>query len=356
MEIGETERKNMIELQSNRLVVSFPELPIQPKVSIEFQRTLRIPDDGKDYPLPPGLGAFPLRHIDDHARRVPETWLNRGGVLLPMWQAEALWLRFDSRYLDDRQASYPFAIKVATGKVSAITGENWQSGLSRNPQDYLVVPEQPWLDGYCVEKGIIRQFVAMPLGEGYTAEEQITGNAEFGGIQLEVFPMRAEIFEKRFPVRPRELRRRSRFCLQDADLCCAAPAADMGLAPGGRMRQEIYDDPCSIHDWDTEHRSRCFIHLVNSLTWKAITSENPPTKPPTAKDYTKAGYPWFDYYDAEQRAVNGSSTLAALKTVLQMGQEKRQSPLSENESVSVTNLVNLRAGLKSDQVRESNLD
>src|SRR4051794_16981919 len=99
----------MIELESNSLKVSFPELPLQPKVSIEFQRTLRIPDDGKDYPLPPGLGAFPLRHIDDHARRVPSVWLNRGGVLLPMWQAEALWLRFDSERLDDRQTSYPFA-------------------------------------------------------------------------------------------------------------------------------------------------------------------------------------------------------------------------------------------------------
>jgi hypothetical protein len=99
----------MIELQLNSLEVSFPELPLQPKVSIEFQRTLRIPDDGKDYPLPPGLGAFPVRHIDDHARCVPANWLNRGGVLLPMWQAEALWLRFGSDYLDDRHASYPFA-------------------------------------------------------------------------------------------------------------------------------------------------------------------------------------------------------------------------------------------------------
>ena len=34
--------------------------------SLVFQRTLRIPDDGRDYPLPPGLGRFPLRHIDDY--------------------------------------------------------------------------------------------------------------------------------------------------------------------------------------------------------------------------------------------------------------------------------------------------
>ena len=57
----------------------------------------------------------------------------------------------------------------------------WSLHLNRDPQDYMVLPEQPWLDGYCVEKGVIRQFVAMPLGEGYSGEEQITGAAEHGG-------------------------------------------------------------------------------------------------------------------------------------------------------------------------------
>lgn len=155
--------------------------------------SMRIPDDGRAYPLPPGLGSFPLMHIDDYASRIPREWLDRGGVLMPMWQSEALWLKFESSFVESRGADYPFAIKVATGKINAITGENWRHGLSRNPQDYMVAPEQPWLDGYCVEKGIIRQFVAMPLGEGYTVEEQINGKAEFGGLQIEVFPMRTEI-------------------------------------------------------------------------------------------------------------------------------------------------------------------
>ena len=34
---------------------------------IEFQRTLRTPDDHRDYRLPPGLGSFPRRHLDDYA-------------------------------------------------------------------------------------------------------------------------------------------------------------------------------------------------------------------------------------------------------------------------------------------------
>ena len=341
----------MIELKSNQLAVSFPELPLQPALTIDFQRTLRIPDDGRDYPLPPGLGSFPLHHIDDYAGKIPANWLKRGGVLLPMWQAEALWLYFQSDYISNRGTGYPFAIKIATGKINAITGEAWQRGLSRNPQDYLVAPTQPWLDGYCVEKGVIRQFVAMPLGDGYSVEEQLTGKAEVGGMQIEIFPMRPEIFEKRFPVRALKA---SKYLFETLGVRAAA-GCEMGLAPGGRMRQEIYEDPYSIHDWDTEHSSRCFIHLVNSATWRAITGQAPPSNPPTAKQYTKAGYPWFDYYDAEAKALQGSTTLAFLKTVKQKAEEKRTTALPENDSEAVTNVVNLRAGLRPEQIRESDL-
>lgn len=344
----------MIELKTDKLVVSFPELPEQPQLTIDFQRTLRIPDDGKDYPLPPGLGSFPLRHIDDFAQRVPGGWLKRGGVLLPMWQAEALWLNFRPRALDSRGTPYRFAIKVATGKVSAVTGESWRRGLTRNPQDYLVVPGQRWLDGYCVEKGIIRQFVAMPLGEGYSVEEQLTGEAEFGGMQIEVFPMRLDIFNERFPVKPEpEFLQDTNIRFSARGTPSAGAARSMGLAPGGRMRQEIFQDPFSIHDWDTEHGSRCFIHLVNSTGWQALTGQRPPTHPLTARHYTDAGYPWFDYYDAELKAVDGSEILAGLKSVKAIGEQKGTSPLPENNSVSVTNLINLRAGLQPQQVRES---
>jgi hypothetical protein len=188
------------------------------------------------------------------------------------------------------------------------------------------------------------------LGEGFSVEEQVTGEAEFGGMQIEVFPMRPEVFARRFPVVPEEiLARRS-----DVAMCCEleeAPA--MGLAPGGRMRQEIYRDPFSIHDWDTSHSSRCFIHLVNSATWRAISGEAPPTKPPTAKDYTRTGYPWFDYYDAELNAMQGSAVLGALKSVKEKLLEKRREPLPENQSVDVLSVVNLRSGLAQHQVREA---
>ena len=64
----------MITLEHDYLKFRFPEVHDQARCSIEFQRTLRIPDDDKDYPLPPGLGCFPLRHLDDYAARLPAAW------------------------------------------------------------------------------------------------------------------------------------------------------------------------------------------------------------------------------------------------------------------------------------------
>ena len=154
--------------------------------SIDFQRTLRIPDDGKTYPLPAGFGRFPLRSVDDFPETVRASWAKRGGVMMPMYQSEALWLHFS--------ADYPFAVKIGTGMINAVSGDGWTPALQQDPQNYVVVPGQPWLDGFAVGKGLIRQFVAMPLGEGYTVEEQLTGKSEIGGLQLQIYPMRADSY------------------------------------------------------------------------------------------------------------------------------------------------------------------
>ena len=340
----------MIELEHDSLVFNFPEVHPGAQLRIGFQRTLRIPDDGSEHPLPPGLGNFPLRHVDDHHDGVPKRWLQHGGVMLPMYQSEAMWLNFDASYVD-LQGVYPFAIKIATGKSNAVSGKPWAERLRRRPQDYVVAPEQPWLDGYCVDKGIIRQFVAMPLDAGYTAEEQLTGEAEHGGLQIMAYPMKRKVFEERFPKQPRGVAE------EGIALCCpsmAPPCAsmDMGLAPGGRMRQEIYDDPFKLSDWDTEHTSRCFVHIANSMVWRAITGQQPPTVPPTAAEYTSHGLPWFEYYDDSAAAIAGTKALKGLKSVAQLGKEKGDVPLPENESIDSDNIVKLRAGLSSGQVRE----
>jgi hypothetical protein len=338
----------MIELKRDSLIFSFPEVHPEARLEINFERTLRIPDDGKTHFLPPGLGNFPLKHVDDFAGGVPAGWLEHGGVMLPMHQAEAMWLLFRSSYVHERGAQYPFAVKIAAGKIDAVSGEQWTNGLHGVPQDYVVVPGQPWLDGFSVEKGVIRQFVAMPLGSGYTAEEQITGAAEFGGLQIIAYPMKRAAFERRFPKRPRRESEEP----QGLMYCLSTASPEMGLAPGGRMKQEIYKDPFDYKDWDRSTSSRCFVHIANSLVWRAITDEAPPTQPPTAAAYTSAGLPWFDYYAEGAEALDGSEILRQLKSVIQLGREKRETPVPDNGPVGGERVIKLSDKHPRFQVRE----
>ena len=76
--IGEKRGRKMIELRDDALVFSSPEVHRDATFNIGFQRTLRIPDDGSTYPLPAGLGRFPLRHVDDFGDRLPAQCARRG--------------------------------------------------------------------------------------------------------------------------------------------------------------------------------------------------------------------------------------------------------------------------------------
>ena len=124
--------------------------------------------------------------------------------MLPMYQAEAMWLDFHSY---SSAFPYPIALKVATGKINAVNGAAWSQCLSADPQDYVMLPEQPWLDGYCIDKGVIRQFVAAPIEHGITVEEQVTGDSACGGIQLLAFPMKAAKYEDLRPSGSKSRRR-----------------------------------------------------------------------------------------------------------------------------------------------------
>jgi hypothetical protein len=295
----------MITLENDSLVFRFPDVHEAAALRIGFQRTLRLPDDGKTYPLPADLGNFPLRHLDDFAARLTSSMAKRGGVLMPMWQAEAMWISFGNGW-----RSYPCAVKIAAGKINAVTGEAWSIGLNRDPQDYVVAARQPWLDGFCVEKGAIRQFVAAPLGSGTTAEEQLTGAAEHGGVQIVVYPMKKEAYERLLDIQSARL---AMFADADAVYCRRLKASDMGLAAGGKMRQEVYEDEHDFEVWDLRNSARCFVTLLNASAWASVTGEAPPTKPISAQTYRQHHIPWFDCYAADKKALEGSTILDGLK-------------------------------------------
>ena len=298
-------------------------------VTVRFMRTLRLPEQGT-HPLPPGLGTFPLRRVADYPGRAPARWLERGGVLLPVYQREAMWLGFSS--------PVPAALQVGVGKVCAVSGRPWTSRLSRDPQNYVVLPRQPWLDGINSGAGTIRQFVAVPLGLGATVEGQVSGAEVWGGVQLQVFELREEALERWRETRKPQVRARGAWSGAGGGLppgaapfppnslgavapsvaprampAQAAPA--MGLGAGGRMRQEVFRDERPATDWREEPSGRVYVHLATAPQWRAVTGEAAPPSPVDRAAYNAAGLPWFDYYDADGDDLAAAGPLSGVKPV-----------------------------------------
>jgi hypothetical protein len=135
-----------------------------------------------------------------------------------------MWLQFTPK--NEKR----FVLKPFVGGVNGISGEplvgNMTSIIRRmnkiSPkQDYLILPEQPWLDGIAIAPGRVLQFVTTPmLSEeqqqrisrdkepsrsrdpggsaqtvgakshpgGASVEYQVTGKDSVGGIQLQIIP------------------------------------------------------------------------------------------------------------------------------------------------------------------------
>ncbi|HET9380937.1 MAG TPA: hypothetical protein VFP69_08925 [Streptomyces sp.] len=299
-------------------------------VAVRFIRTLRLPETGT-HPLPPGLGEFPVRRVTDYPGTVPEQWLARGGVMLPVYLREAMWLSFGG-------TTEPAALQVGVGKVCAISGRPWSDRLSHRAQNYVVLPRQPWLDGIKSGKGTVRQFVAVPLGLGATVEGQVTGEETWGGVQLQTFPLNDRELAKWRAEREEEARRRAErarsmpppFAPGAAPAYGAAPGfgaapaapaaaprggAAMGLGVGGSMRQEVYKDDRRPGDWAERPAGRVFVHLVTPPEWRRITGEAPPPSPVDRAAYTRAGLPWYDYYDEDAEDLDPTGTLRGVKPV-----------------------------------------
>ena len=107
------------------------------------------------------------------------------------------------------------------------------------------------------------------------------------------------------------------------------------------MKQEIYADQHEPQDWDMEQTSCCFVHLCDALLWREITGENPPQTPVTAREYERAGLPWFDYYRDDRAVLEGSKTLAGAKSVQTISQQKGDQAVKGNQSVEEGLVINL---------------
>jgi hypothetical protein len=282
-----------------------------PRCAVSFQRTLRIPDDGRTYPLPPGLGAFRIHRVDDYKNSLPHEWQQDGGAFIAMYQREALWIGF-------RGAAWkPNAVKIEIGGINAVSGQKFEKGLIGDPQNYAVIPDQPWLDGINTGPGTIRQFVAMPLGLGYTVEAALSGEEQHGGVQITIYEPKPGRFPDAAPPEPATEQQR---LAMPAVKKAAEPG--MGLGAGGAVKQKIYPDVYGIDVWDQANYGSLTVHILNSAQYRMVTGDDPPPTPIDAATYTQHNLPWFELYDEEKQDVAPSDQLAGAKTIAARDQEQ----------------------------------
>lgn len=105
---------------------------------------------------------------------------------------EAMWIKF--------KANARFMVKIYAGGINVISGESYEESLAtrlrrstlqangKGIQDYVVLPDQPWLDGVASAPGVVSQFVAVEQGTGYSVEAQLTGVDDVAGLAFEVTP------------------------------------------------------------------------------------------------------------------------------------------------------------------------
>lgn len=286
----------------------FHHLHIGPRLTLSFQRTLRIPDDGRSYPLPPGLGAFPIyraRPFPD----APAAWRQADDLFISMYEREALWIGMHGA------AWHPDAVMVGLGNINAVSGHAWQLALSDSPANYLVCPPQPWLDGINAGEGQIRQFVAMPVGSTYTVENQINKNEEAGGLRIAVFQAKLGKFPEEEPPKPNILER-------------MRMGSPMGIAVGGTMNQKIYPDPYGLSTWNPEPMAVLRVHILNSSYFQAVTKLSAAPTPVDAKTYTDAGLPWFELYDNNRKSLPLPKEFAQVQSIANLDNSEQQQPIN----------------------------
>ena len=106
--------------------------------------------------------------------------------------------------------------------------------------------------------------------------------------------------------------------------------------PADGCVRPFYPDPHGYDTWDDERSARVFVHLVNSMTYREITGNEPPATPVTARSYTDAGLPWFDLYDEARGGVSRSDVLDGVKSVKEIDREKGFAPQQDYNPVQVS--------------------
>lgn len=132
---------------------------------ITVHKTQLVEVNDKVHKLPPDLGTVKGYKVADYF--CPPTW-SKDGYFITLEENQAIYFDFQD---NEQCACLPFIQKVNPITLEQI---NIEKGLSKeHMQNYLVCPDQKWLDGYCNESGVVYQFLITKEGLGFAVSENV---------------------------------------------------------------------------------------------------------------------------------------------------------------------------------------
>lgn len=267
------------------------------RLRVVLHKTARVANDGLVHGLPPNLGIFPIFAAKDFPGQVPPEW-EENALFIAIQNNEAMWMSFSragngNSWIPgwrNEWRNHPVAAIVGAGGINCLTGEKLASTLEED--GYMVVPPQPWLDGWKNQKGAVYQFVGTEYqkGEGKTVGEQLLGaESKTGAIGIASYDPKpgasvpevatpdhyAEggivAFSKAAipPFAPAGVKYSADFAAADLEIepflrRCTMPMSEMGLGKGGQISQKIYPDPYGREVWSDTAAARVALYLVSA--------------------------------------------------------------------------------------------
>jgi len=316
-------------------------------LEITFHRTVRVPDGRQPSNLPPSLGRIELYPVSKYAESCPKNW-EPEGYFMALHDTEAMWMSFTPQY--------PVALLVGAGGINALNGE--KLGMTLAKDNYLVVPPQPWLDGWKDTDGTVYQFVATPFkkGKGISVAEQLMcQESKTGAIGIALFdPKDVKAMKSILP--PLEgysgsivdndfqwtqtaggyankkglmhffggitkIECSARQASAEKEVAPATKAralslglkfTEMGIGRGGKIIQKIYPDPHGLDVWQAEPSATLATYLVNAKVFEQITGQ---TVPEPVGHEVYQGH-WFGVKDSQQGDIAGTQKFSGLKSAV----------------------------------------
>jgi len=319
------------------------------------------------------MGLF--SNTGEFTDKLPPSILRKGGAFIGMYQREAMWISLLPDPLGHR-----YAVKVSVGGINALTGL-LHNEPCEDKQGYLVVCPygHPWLDGICTAPGIIRQFVAMPLGSDYTVEGQLTGREQCGGLQIDVFPQYdvtclddiisltgwkhgqdAHKFRT-----PRQagfvtgdlltMRTVQRIALSHSKTLSEYGIKDgsrlhlvlrlrggwrpevpiyQGFGAGGSIVQKIYRDQHPPFTYNMQSRTSFTLTVINAAHFTSVTGLPNPPSPISTQTYLSLNLPWYSLYDEHIPTADntrGLFRLGIVRSIAAVMRTRRSTHRDEDE-------------------------